>query len=385
VARGKEFEWKVALILFGVLFLGVSDAQLVPPLLSIIAQDLQSTPGHAGIIVTAYSLSAAVFALFAGPLSDAIGRKKVLTGGLALFAAASFSTYHVSTLNALVIVRTVTGFAAGTLSTCALSLAGDYYAYAQRGRAMGVLSMGYFLAFVIGAPAAALLAPRFGWQSIFTTLSVLAAILLVLVAWLPKEPRRNASWAMPSFSAHLRQPDRAAGIVAAFLTSGGLVGFITYIGAWLRREHQASSEQIAFVFMLSGVAAVAASPVSGWLSDHLGKRSVIVWTNLVLTPLFILVPNLAWGWALWAGIALLAIGASARQAPLHALTSEIVGPEIRGEYTAVRNASSQLGIATAAAASAWAFDSAGFVGVGFISAGMTLAIPLCLRFMRKHH
>ena len=46
------FKWTVALILFGVLFLGVSDTQLVAPLLPLIAQDLDTTPGHAGIIVT---------------------------------------------------------------------------------------------------------------------------------------------------------------------------------------------------------------------------------------------------------------------------------------------------------------------------------------------
>src|SRR5215813_13154192 len=79
------FKWTVALILFGVLFLGVSDTQLVAPLLPLIAQDMGTTPGHAGIIVTTYSLAAAAFALFAGPLSDRVGRKKVLLSFLSLF------------------------------------------------------------------------------------------------------------------------------------------------------------------------------------------------------------------------------------------------------------------------------------------------------------
>ena len=56
------------------------------------------------------------------------------------------------------------------------------------------------------------------------------------------------------------------------------------------------------------------------------------------------------------GIAALSIAASARQAPLHALTTEIVGPEVRGEYIAVRNAASQIGIAAVATVSAYAFD-----------------------------
>ena len=49
----RGFQWKVALILFGVLFLGVSDTQLVPPLLPLIARDLGVTPGRAGVLVSA--------------------------------------------------------------------------------------------------------------------------------------------------------------------------------------------------------------------------------------------------------------------------------------------------------------------------------------------
>ena len=144
----------------------MSDTQLVAPLLPLIARDLGTTPGHAGIIVTTYSLAAAAFALIIGPLSDRIGRKKILISGLAVFALTSFLTYHVSTFGALIILRALTGLSAGTLSTCSLSFAGDYYPYNQRGRAMGVLSMGYFVAFVVGVPAGALAAARLGGLAI---------------------------------------------------------------------------------------------------------------------------------------------------------------------------------------------------------------------------
>ena len=381
----RSFQWTVALILFGVLFLGVSDTQLVAPLLPLIATDLGTTPGHAGIIVTTYSLAAAAFALFVGPLSDRVGRKKILIFGLALFTIASFLTYHVSTFNALVILRALTGLAAGTLSTSALSFAGDYYPYEQRGRAMGILSMGYFVAFVIGVPAGALAASRLGWQWVFACLSAGAGIMFVIaLVSLPSQAIHEQTGAHTGgFINHFRKGDRLAGMVAAFLTSGGIVGFLTYVGAWLKTTYGIGVDKIGLLFMVSGAAAVVASPVSGWLSDHAGKRNVIIWSNIFLAFLFVIVARAGLGLWLVAGIAMLSIAASARQAPLHALTTEIVVPEIRGEYIAMRNASSQLGIATIATVSASAFDMAGFSAVALIAAFATLLIPICCIWLKE--
>jgi predicted MFS family arabinose efflux permease len=385
VSGEKGFKWTVALILFGVLFLGVSDTQLVAPLLPLIAQDLNTTPGHAGIIVTTYSLAAAAFALIVGPLSDRVGRKKVLVSGLIVFAGASFLTYHVSTFNALVILRAMTGLAAGTLSTCALSFAGDYYPYEQRGRAMGVLSMGYFVAFVIGVPAGALAASKLGWHWVFGCLSVAAAIMFIIaMIGLPSSPKHVQSHERKvRFIDHFGKHDRLAGMVAAFLTSGGIVGFLTYVGAWLNKNFGMGVDRIGLLFMVSGLAAVAASPLSGWLADHAGKRNVIIWSNVVLAFLFLIVARSSLGVGLVLGIAALSVAASARQAPLHALTTEIVGPEVRGQYIALRNAASQVGIATVATISASAFDLAGFSAVALVAAIATLLIPICCIWLRE--
>jgi multidrug resistance protein len=385
VSGEKGFQWTVALILFGVLFLGVSDTQLVAPLLPLIARDLGTTPGHAGIIVTTYSLAAAAFALVVGPLSDRLGRKKILISGLALFALSSFLTYHVSSFTYLIILRAATGLSAGTLSTSALSFAGDYYPYQQRGRAMGILSMGYFVAFVIGVPLGALTAARLGWQWVFACLSAGSIVVLfVALSGLPHDrPRAKRDRAGLTMLNHFRSADRLSGVVAAFLTSGGIVGFLTYLGAWLNGVHGVSVEGIGLLFMLAGVGAVAASPLSGWLSDHAGKRTVIVWANVMLAFLFILVARANWGPGLILGIGALSVAASARQAPLHALSTEIVGSDTRGEYIALRNAASQAGIAAVAAISASVFDLSGFGGVSLVAAFVTLLIPLCCVWLKE--
>ena len=137
------------------------------------------------------------------------------------------------------------------------------------------------------------------------------------------------------------------------------------------------------LFMVSGIGAVAASPVAGWLSDRAGKRTIVMWSNVVLAFLFVIVARAVWGFWLMLGIGMLGIAASARQAPLHALTTELVGAEIRGEYIALRNAASQLGIATVATLSASAFDAGGFTAVALIAALVTLLIPMCCIWLKE--
>ena len=61
-------------------------------------------------------------------------------------------------------------------------------------------------------------------------------------------------------------------------------------------------DRIALLFMVSGLAAVVASPLSGWLADHAGKRNVIMWANVMLAFLFLAVARSGLGLGLVVGI-----------------------------------------------------------------------------------
>src|SRR5439155_6102247 len=120
--------------------------------------------------------------------------------------------------------------------------------------------------------AGALAASRLGWHWVFACLSAGAALMfLVALARLPaetihehREPNRGR------FLDHFRKRDRFAGIVAAFLTSGGIVGFLTYVGAWLKTSFDMGIDRIGLLFLVYGMAAVVGSPLLGWLSFRVG-------------------------------------------------------------------------------------------------------------------
>ena len=372
-------QWTAAVVLFGILFLGVSDTQLIGPLLPSITRDLNLSTAWASALVTGYAISAALFALLLGTASDRYGRKSLLCLALAGFAIASLVTFQSSYLITLLIARMLTGVSAGTLSTLALSTTADVYPYQRRGRAMGIVSMGYFLAFIISIPVASLVTGQLGWRWVFLVLALAsAAMLIITIQLLPSDRRHAFGRRYLGFSRHFLVRDRAAGIAAAFLTSGGLFGFITYVGLWLA-DLGIRDTLIFYPYMVAGVLATGGSLVSGGLSDRVGKKKVVIGANLILAPLFLVVSGSGWNWGLFVWIGALGFASGARQGPLHALTTELVPTEERGSYVAVRNAASQLGIACTVVLAAIAFDHSGFAGVGWISALLTLLIvPACL-------
>jgi DHA1 family purine base/nucleoside efflux pump-like MFS transporter len=370
--------------LFLLLFLGLADNQMIAALLPSLVKSLGISLSTAGLLVVVYSLAAAVAAFFSGTLSDHYGRRRFLLAGAGLFAVASWGAAQSHTLNELILARALTGFAAGTLSTCSITFAADWFAYNVRGRAIGLISSAYFAAPILGVPIAAQIADRFGWQRAFLFFAGLAGVAMLATLRLPRErlnplpsstKLRTATRAFRSF---LTRRDTAAALVIAFLVSGGLVGFLTYIGEWLNSSFGLPTRTIGWVFMLGGLVAVGSAPLGGILSDRWGKRAVSIASNVLLAGAVAFVPFLPWGLGLLGVFALASLGAAFRQGPLTALMTEMVPAAQRGSFIALRNISSQMGIGATAYLGGVLFQKSGYAAVTTLCAAMTAAVVILL-------
>ncbi|MGO8818129.1 MAG: MFS transporter [Terriglobia bacterium] len=370
--------------LFLLLFLGLADNQMIAALLPSLVKSLGISVSTAGLLVVVYSLAAAVAAFFSGTLSDHYGRRRFLLAGVAFFAVASFASARSRTLNELMLARALTGLAAGTLSTCSITFAADWFPYNVRGRAIGLISAAYFAAPILGVPIAAQIADHFGWRDAFLFFAGLAVATTGATLRLPRErlnPRpsteklRDAAEAYRSF---LARRDTAAALVIAFLVSGGLVGFLTYIGAWLNSSFGLPTRTIGWVFMLGGIVAVGSAPLGGIFSDRWGKRGVSIASNILLAVAVACVPLVPWGVGLLGVFALASLGAAFRQGPLTALMTEMVPSAQRGSFIALRNISSQVGIGATAYVGGLLFQRTGYAAVTTLCAVMTGVVVLLL-------
>jgi predicted MFS family arabinose efflux permease len=233
-------------------------------------------------------------------------------------------------------------------------------------------------------PIAAQIADRFGWRRAFLFFAALAVVTALATLRLPLErlnPRPSAEMlrtAARAFRSFLTRRDTAAALVIAFLVSGGLVGFITYIGQWLNSSFGLPTRTIGWVFMLGGIVAVGSAPLGGILSDRWGKRAVSIASNVLFAVAVAFVPFLPWGLGLLGAFALASLGAAFRQGPLTALMTEMVPAPQRGSFIALRNISSQMGIGATAYVGGVLFQRSGYAAVTSLCAVMTAVVVVLL-------
>ena len=169
-------------------------------------------------------LSAALFglatgALFAGPLSDRVGRKLVLAVSVLLFGLACAWSAFATDLTELAILRFVTGIGLGAAMPNAVTLMSEYCPDRKRSMLTNAMFCGFPLGAACGGFLAAWMIPQWGWRSVLLlggVAPVLVAIVVVLL--LPESVRflLARGGRQDQVRAALRRISPSAGLASAF-------------------------------------------------------------------------------------------------------------------------------------------------------------------------
>ena len=333
--------------LFLVLFLASADNQMLIPLLPALSSDFNVAAEKVAWVFSIYAISASVFNLLLGPLTDRWGRVLFLKLGLVAFSVLAFATYHASNYGDLLWLRAGTGIASGLLSTCTAGLVGDLFPYQRRGRIMGIVLSSYFAALILGLPLGTWIAEGWHWRTVFFCSGTLACALMLVSLGLPRQAESNRSEGVhfKIYLDFLRRGDTRAALVVSFVVAGGTLAFLVFLSNYLNQSFGLSPFQISWVFLTTGIAAFLGSLISGWASDRWSKRRVFLVFNSLFALALLGIHQFAWGVALMLLFFFISLCVSFRQTALHTLQTELVSEQRRGAYLALRNSASQLGIA----------------------------------------
>ena len=120
--------------------------------------------------------------------------------------------------------------------------------------------------------------------------------------------------------------------------------FIIYLPTWLEDSFDSSLTTIGYIFAVGGVANVIAGPSSGWISDKIGRKNMIITSSFGLSILMVsttfFVTELAYAFILFP-VAMILI--AMRISPFQALSSELVKSNNRGTMMSLLVAIGQVG------------------------------------------
>lgn len=137
-------------------------------------------------IITFFLIGLAAGQLFWGPLSDAIGRKRVLYAGLLIYIVAAIGAAFAPSLPALFALRFLGGAGAAGPRVVALGLVRDVYEGQAMAKAMSYI-MAVFIAVPIIAPTIGSVILELGsWHLIFLAMALFALIVGVWSLRLPE-------------------------------------------------------------------------------------------------------------------------------------------------------------------------------------------------------
>ncbi len=187
VTEGPARAGALAMVLIcGAQFVLQLDFSIVNVALPTVQRDLHMAAAELQWIVTGYALTFGSLLLLGGRLADLLGRRRMLIGGLVLFALASLACGLAQWPIMLIISRIVQGAAGALVSPGALSLLTTTNPEGPaRNRALAIWQATTAGGATAGIIAGGLLTQYLGWRAVFLVNPPLIAIMLALVGRLP--------------------------------------------------------------------------------------------------------------------------------------------------------------------------------------------------------
>lgn len=180
-------ESRTAFSLAGIFSLRMLGLFLILPVFALYAEHLQGvTPMLVGLAIGAYGLTQALLQIPFGMLSDRIGRKPVILGGLLLFAIGSVVAAMADSIWGVILGRALQG--SGAIAAAVMALAADLSREEHRTKVMAVIGMSIGAAFALALVLGPMLNGIIGVPGIFWLTALLALGGMGIVVFLVPNP-----------------------------------------------------------------------------------------------------------------------------------------------------------------------------------------------------
>ncbi|MFL5693652.1 MAG: spinster family MFS transporter [Ktedonobacteraceae bacterium] len=343
-------------VLLVVNVLNYADRYVLSAILPSIKHDFNMTDFQGGLLISSFLIVYAVATLPLGVWADRGIRKNIVALCVGLWSIATSLAGFTQNLFQLFSMRAILGIGEAGYAPASLSLLGDFFSKAHRGRVLSYWSIGTLIGAAIGVALGGRVADTLGWRWAFYIVGV-PGIIAALLAWRIKEPERGV------FDKEVQEVDEIdsmqehgkigkgflsiarqlfqiptywvllGALIFSFFTIGGTSFWLT---TYLARDFGLSLTKAGSI---SGIVLVTSglvgTVVGGWLADFMQRRrpegrlftcmlGFLIGAPLVLVALFIHTLPL-----FITVFVVAAISLNFCTGPLNAVIQDVIAPNMR--------------------------------------------------------
>ncbi len=225
----------MAIVLGLVTAVGPFAIDMYLPAMPSMGVNLGASPASVQMSLMAFFITIGACQLVYGPLSDILGRKIPIYGGLVIFTLGSIGCALAPNIQVLIAFRVVQGLGACAGMVIPRAIVRDLYTGADATKLMSLLMLVMSVSPLLAPLTGSIIIANFSWRAVFFALTLAAAVAFLLVATQLKETRprahrSEASWG-GSFLAYLSLLQDPIFIGLTFVSGFSMATFFVYLGS----------------------------------------------------------------------------------------------------------------------------------------------------------
>ncbi|GKX56560.1 transporter [Leminorella grimontii] len=328
-----------------------------------------------GIAIGIYGLTQAVFQIPFGLLSDRVGRKPLIVGGLLIFACGSLIAAMSDSIWGIILGRALQG--SGAIAAAVMALLSDLTREQHRTKAMAFIGVSFGITFAIAMVLGPVVTHAFGLNALFFAITVLSLLAIALTLFvIPSTSEhvlnRESGMVKGSFIKVLRN-ERLLKLNVGILCLHAIL-MTTFLALPVAMEHAgfmpADHWKLYLVTMLVSFVAVVPFIIVAEKKRKM-KQVFLTCVALLFISEAILFSSDQRLWLLFAGVQLFFIAFNTMEAILPSLISKEAPAGYKGTAMGVYSTSQFIGVAIGGGIGGWLF------GLNGVSAVFLGSVVLC--------